>query len=614
MLKFLILIAFLCTFALAARSSIYNKQGCRVSTPLEKELIPDGFVRAHEAMDITTLPTNMFWGNVSGTNYLSMSRNQHIPVYCGSCWAHGVTSMLADRLMIANKVSDKVVLAPQVLVNCRGGGSCEGGDPGAALEYIAQNGIPDETCQNYEAIDGECQPYGVCETCSPGTSPEPFLPGTCTPVTNYIRYGIGAYGKVHGGSDYDNANNFVSKANKLKAEIVSNGPLSCGIHVTDKFEAYDGGIYSEFTLLPMPNHELNIVGFGEEDGQEYWIGRNSWGTYWGEQGFFRIKMGNENLGIEDTCSWATPSTPSTQIPETKEVNMKTIDTSVAKGTYHDYESPCLKKGDGIPQSHVVTPVPEYNVDDIPTSYDIRDLDGVNYASRIINQHIPVYCGSCWTQGTSSALADRISLMRGAAFPEIDLSPQVLVDCVTANSSLGCSGGDPTAAYSWLLENGQPDFTCSNYQSIDLECSAENFCKNCSPGKGCWAMDEADFNTYHILEHGQVNKEQPMMAEIAARGPIACGMCVTEEFENYTGGVFNDTSGCTEQDHEISLIGYGTDTDGTDYWLGRNSWGSYWGEKGFFKIIRGVNNMGVEDFCDWATPDPKSFPSIKSAYQ
>ena len=46
---------------------------------------------------------------------------------------------------------------------------CAGGDPGGVYEYIHDKGIPDETCQNYEARDGECKPLGVCETCSPGS-------------------------------------------------------------------------------------------------------------------------------------------------------------------------------------------------------------------------------------------------------------------------------------------------------------------------------------------------------------------------------------------------------------------------------------------------------------
>lgn len=93
----------------------------------------------------------------------------------------------------------------------------------------------------------------------------------------------------------------------MKKEISERGPLGCGVHVTDKFEAYTGGIYSEFVLFPMMNHEISVVGYGVENGEEYWIGRNSWGTYWGEMGFFRIKMHKDNLGIENDCIAAVPT-------------------------------------------------------------------------------------------------------------------------------------------------------------------------------------------------------------------------------------------------------------------------------------------------------------------
>ena len=67
----------------------------------------------------------------------------------------------------------------------------------------------------------------------------------------------------------------------MKAEIFGRGPISCGIASTAKFVAYTGGIYEESLSSIQINHEISVVGFGVEDGVEFWIGRNSWGTYWG---------------------------------------------------------------------------------------------------------------------------------------------------------------------------------------------------------------------------------------------------------------------------------------------------------------------------------------------
>ena len=201
-------------------------------------------------------------------------------------------------------------------------------------------------------------------------------------------------------------------------------------------------------------------------------------------------------------------------------------------------------------------------------------------------------------------------MRLGAFPEIDLSPQVLIDCVSGGETAGCEGGDPTSAFAWIAKHGVTDETCQAYTARDGNCDALHRCENCDPpgmspfGKkgACYAVPAPAARVYKVETHGTVAGETGMMSEIAARGPIACGMCVTPEFEAYTGGIFRDTSGCTEQDHEISIAGYGVDEiTGTKYWIGRNSWGTYWGEDGWFRIVRGENNLGVEDACDWAVP-------------
>lgn len=58
-------------------------------------------------------------------------------------------------------------------------------------------------------------------------------------------------------------------ADKLKSEIYARGPISCGIDVTAKFYGYSGGVYEEAVTFPMPNHEISLVGWGEEDGHQY---------------------------------------------------------------------------------------------------------------------------------------------------------------------------------------------------------------------------------------------------------------------------------------------------------------------------------------------------------
>ena len=259
---------------------------------------------AHElaAFALDKLPANFSWQNgPGGVNYLSPVRNQHIPQFCGSCWAMGATSALADRWNVARgrDFHPPAYLSVQNVLSCGHAeaacGTCDGGDDLAVYAYARDYGIPDETCDNYEARDGACasEAYGSeCFTC---------LFDDCWGLARYDRLRAESVGVARG-------------YHAIKAEVYARGPVSCGIAATDAFLAYEGGIFAQNATAI--DHIVSVAGWGVDGatGDEYWLVRNSWGTPWGETGFARVvtsrnrgPAGTANNMLEEECAFATPT-------------------------------------------------------------------------------------------------------------------------------------------------------------------------------------------------------------------------------------------------------------------------------------------------------------------
>lgn len=180
---------------------------------------------------------------------------------------------------------------------------------------------------------------------------------------------------------------------------------------------------------------------------------------------------------------------------------------------------------------------------------------------------------------TSVLSDKIKIARGAAWPDVNIAPQVVLSCMNATAlnppvdpSLnysGCRGGTSIYLYQWISEHGITDETCAIYQargwSNGLTCLEEDptgemsWCKTCDPSGNCYVPDA--YSKYYTTEYKLVNGTEGMMNALQD-GPITCAVEATSPgFENFTGdGIYQGppVTNLADLDHEISLYGYGTE--------------------------------------------------------
>lgn len=250
---------------------------------------------------------------------------------------------------------------------------------------------------------------------------------------------------------------------------------------------------------------------------------------------------------------------------------------------------------------------------LPASWDWRNMNGQNLCTMSRNQHIPQYCGSCWAHGSVSALGDRIKIARKGKGIDINLSVQHILNCADVGS---CHGGSVVGPYQWLAdiskntgsgisyETSNPYMACSSESTegfcgnADWTCTDLNVAKTCSTfsdsGGKCVGLKQYPNAT--ITDYGEISGADAMAKEIYARGPIACGIDAAPILK-YKGGIVDEPG--SGVDHVISVVGWGADAAGKQYWIVRNSWGEYWGEMGYIRVAKGNNALQLETDCAWA---------------
>jgi cathepsin C len=245
---------------------------------------------------------------------------------------------------------------------------------------------------------------------------------------------------------------------------------------------------------------------------------------------------------------------------------------------------------------------EVSFDDMPSDFDWTNKDGKNYLGAPVNQGS---CGSCYVISTVNMMSARKRISENN--PEAEgFSAQFPLFCGEYNQ--GCNGGYPELIAKWSHDVPLLPESCGRYDLGDQTCKV-----TCD-------VDSAE--KYKVSDYGYVGghygaaTERNMMEEVHRNGPIAIAIEPQDDFMYYESGVYEHASAVfdewTKVDHAVLLTGWGVD-NGKKYWRVQNSWGPTWGEGGFFRIRRGVDESAVEAQPVFATVERGGDPSLVSLY-
>lgn len=209
----------------------------------------------------------------------------------------------------------------------------------------------------------------------------------------------------------------------------------------------------------------------------------------------------------------------------------------------------------------------------PDAVDLRATSAGNMITPIRNQ---ANCGSCVAFGTCATVEGTLRCERRDPNLQLDLAEAYLFYCRAVDEGCNCkTGWNPAAALEvFKSKGGAPDEASFPYTAGDQACAVAS---------------DWESRATTIADWVKLNTPDETKAWIAEKGPAVAAMAVYEDFRHYMGGgVYKYVAGPLKGGHCICLVGY---DDSEECWIGKNSWGTGWGEDGFFRI--GYGECGID---------------------